>query len=164
MTEEPITTTEATKAEAARKARRTGRLNHATTSVTVTEGKGGAPREYDFSAMSSTVMHHLALVGAWNLFRMADDMDALHAELTAGRLPEASAAPSVWRQAIAAAFVEATKKAASPLTREQADARVTNLTPTEFRQAKNDPAVIKHYMKLTGGKSPLMSLLDKPGE
>lgn len=65
-----------------------------------------------------------------------------------------TATPKVdfWRQAIAHAFVESTKKApAGQMTIEAAHEKAKGLDKDRVKKLKLDPVVVKHFNKLSGG-------------
>ena len=71
-----------------------------------------------------------------------------------GRKPGRVAAPKrdFWREAIAHAFVETTKKAPDgQMTIEVAHEKAKELHKDRVKQLKLDPIVVKHFNKLSGG-------------
>lgn len=107
---------------------------------------------------SNTVAYaHAAAFGVSVLLGRSDNMLAEFTRIVSGgaaerKEPKAKAVPpNFWRQAIALAYVDATKKAPSgQMTIEAATAKANGLERGVMMRLKGDPAVIKHHNKLTG--------------
>lgn len=127
------------------------------TATVVSKPKGTGSVSFDLSLLSPVAFAHIAALGVSIVCGRADDMAAEFARMVSGEAskPRAKAAPKVvnfWRQAIAAAYVEGTKKAAAgQMTLETATAKANGLEKSVVSRLKTDPAVIKQWNKLTGG-------------
>lgn len=137
------------------KQRRRARLDVASMTVTpIADGVIGS--SYEIGKLPENVYAHCALIGAWFLMRQLgkDDPGAGYAKLLAGELPERREAAgrkvSPWKQSIANALAEATKKSDAPLTPEAALEKVGTFDRARLAQARREPLVVKHYQRLTG--------------
>lgn len=126
----------------------------------VEPAEGGAEPEKAFFSLGQVTglpQLHLAAFGASILLGRADDPVKEFERITSGEAakrkePKGKPVPvSFWRQAIALAYIDATKKAPSgQMTLEAATAKANGLDRTVMMRLKGDPAVIKHHNKLSG--------------
>lgn len=117
---------------------------------------------YRLDDLSSDVVRHLALVGLRHtLVAGRVTFEELLSGTVSHRRTAATKAPPPWREAIAAAIVEKTKKSAAPVDLETARSHVAAMTREQRDQMRGDPIVAKHFQRLaSGGVSPLDALLN----
>ena len=113
---------------------------------------------FDMGTLPEKAYAHLAAFAVTILCGRVDDPAAEFARLVTGvaaeRKPKSEPKPKVdfWRQAIALAFVDSTKKApAGQMTIETATEKAKAIGKERLRELKLDPVVVKHFNKLTGG-------------
>lgn len=124
------------------------------------DGQSVGVSTFDLSGVSvsnEVAYKHLAAFGASVLLGRSDDMQAEFLRIVSGKAAERKVSvakpkvPNFWRQAIALAYVDATKKAANgQMTLEAATEKANGLERSVLMRLKGDPAVIKHHNKLTG--------------
>jgi hypothetical protein len=123
----------------------------------------GTEQAFDLTKLPPNVVDHLSYIGFSVVVGRSKDRSATYASLVAGnittRKPAGPKKLSNWRQAIANAFVEATKKTLVPMSIDDAKAKAADLTADQVRNLKTDAVVIKHYNKLTGNVGGLSALL-----
>lgn len=163
----PDTSSEPSPVAAAAAARRRSVIDAAQHTVTVSEPDGTEIGTFSTAGLAQAAKDHFALAGMWGYLRGQPDVAAAHKKLVEGHVPaprQASAEPKLsdWRQAIALALVEATKKAPEPLTLDQAKAKAAAVSRDNLTKAKTDPVVVKHYNKITGKSADagVLSLFD----
>lgn len=154
-------------AAASATARRRSVIDTATHTITVSEPDGTEIGTFSAAGLSQAAKDHFALAGMWGYLRGQPDVAAAHKRLVEGHVPaprQASAEPKLsdWRQAIAMALVEATKKAPEPLTLDQAKAKAAAISRDNLIKAKTDPVVVKYFNKITGKQADagVLGLLD----
>lgn len=100
---------------------------------------------------------YLAYLGFTILMARSPDLTAAYARVQSGEVAVVKkggrpAKPNFWRQAIALAFVDATKKApGGQMTFEAATEKSTGLDIETVKRLKLDPVVVRHHNKLAGG-------------
>ena len=130
--------------------------------VTIHE-PGADPVHYDLSALSADTSRQLIGKGTAAYLTQAPDGHAeAYKRLKAGeysnRKPAAPKVMDPWRQAIAHAAVEDTKKSDTPMSIEDAKAKAAALPIDEVKKRKTHAGVLKHYHKITG-TAPVATLL-----
>lgn len=114
----------------------------------------GSSSTFPLSSLPPASLDYVTQIGLKSLLINADNADTAFAELEAGKFPQPgeTKAPALpgWRQAIAAALVDATKKSETPLALADAQAKAAALEVAAVNGMKTDPAVIKFYHKLRG--------------
>ena len=120
--------------------------------------RDGAKSEYfQLDTLPETSRAYLIYMGLTVVLSRTDKATEAFQRLVDGntwRKPGRVAAPKrdFWREAIAHAFVEATKKApAGQMTIEAAHEKAKELHKDHVKQLKLDPVVVKHFNKLSGG-------------
>ena len=118
---------------------------------------------FDMTTLPPLAYAHVAAFGVSVLCGRADDPAREFARRVSGAAaaakPKAPPKVNYWRQAIALALVDATKKSESPLTLDAATISATGMTVAHVKEAKNDPKVVTHYRKLAGITSSVAGLL-----
>lgn len=127
--------------------------------ITMTES--GNPVNFYPSELPAVAISYLTFIGLSTYLSRTDDVVRPMKRLQAGeRLgergkPGSDRAPKpvdMWRQAIALALVDATKKApAGQMTHEVATSRAVAMDKDKVKAMKLDGAVVKHFNKLSGG-------------
>lgn len=146
------TTTEVTATAAPR---RKWRFASDTRILTMLEPNGSSST-FPLSSLPPASLYYVTQIGLKSLLINADNADTAFAELEAGKFPQPSTATAKpkpvneWRQAIAAALVDATKKSETPLALADAQAKAATLDVAAVNGMKTDPAVIKFYHRLRG--------------
>jgi hypothetical protein len=138
---------------AAPKERRKWRFAADTRILTMLEPNGSSSA-FPFSSLPAASLDYATQLGLVHILSRADNAELAFGKLEAGDFPQpgepkAPALPG-WRQAIAAALVDATKKHDLPLSQDAAQAKAAALDTVAVNGMKTDPAVIKFYHKLRG--------------
>ena len=109
---------------------------------------------YGLGDLPDHVVGYLALVGLDYKVRTGKDA---YAKLKGGATQKAAAAHELdpWRLAVAHTIVEQSKKT---ISLDDAKAQAAEIDRTKLIELKKDPAVVKHWRKITG--APALSVLE----
>lgn len=125
----------------------------------VTMHEGGVATVFVTSSLPTSSTEYLVYLGLTAFLSRSDDVTAQFKRLVDGEemgkkgKPASAKAVDLWRQAIALAYVETTKKApAGQMTLEVATAKAIGLDKDKVKRLKLDPAVVKHYNKIAGAE------------
>lgn len=137
--------------------RRKWRFDAGARALTMTE-PSGAVSTYPMSRLPPAALDYVAQLGMTLYLGKAEAPDAAFDKLAAGEFksPKAEAKPKPvnhWRQAIAKAMQDVAKKAGNPLTDEEAATKAAALDVATVNGCKTDPAVVKHWKKLSGNEN-----------
>lgn len=140
--------------------RRTAKRDANAMTISAFNADGSPAGTFDARELPSPVFSAMALEGAWAFMRAAENPEIGWQNLKVGKLPKqrnGEKAPkkvSLWRQAVAHALVEKTRKTDSPYTLETALDRTRMMTREDLIPNKSHPLVVKHFHRLSGTSTP----------
>ena len=130
--------------------RRKSTLDLVAKTLTITEADGVTSTTYEVASLPANVQTWLMLNKLGDVIRAGGSYEGL----AKGELPTRTVgkpeAINPWRQALANALVDLTKKTPAPMSAADALAKSLSLTTAEVHGYKTDVSVVRHYNNIMG--------------
>lgn len=143
--------------------RRKWRYDPEARTVTMTE-PSGSQSTYPLATLPQASQDHIMQLGLVLFLGRASSPDETYDALTTGGgwTYRGEAKPRVvshWKQAVANALADFSKKAGTPLSADDASAKVNAMDRKDFNKLKSDASVVKHWRKLSGVEAVSLTTL-----